>query len=644
MQDRQDRGDGRQSSARLQGVGARLRRQARTPASAGMTLRRGSGQGPNVGSGRSGGRILLAGLLLALAACARMPVAEEVVMPKSGPFAELDAYEGTLMVTAHRDGDELLTAGLGLAGLRAELPPADADADYATLRRRAIHANWRGIADLSPAGGLGSLYGRLDPVPGREYRAFARLPGRLQPHRVLAQIPDAFDRQRRCLVVAPASGSRGVYGAIAVGGLFGLPRGCAVVYTDKAAGTGVFDLASRIGIGLDGRAADRGNAPLDFDPRVEGEGLAMKHAHSQDHPEADWGRHTLQAVAFGLHALEQAFPEQAPFTPENTTILGVAISNGAAALMKAAELDDGSLFDAVIAGAPNVTVAGGVPLYAYGLEAGLYQPCAAAALPGLPAFVPAEALAAGARLRCASLAAAGYPDATPEAARDRLLALGFTPEALNLSGVNLSLDLWRALAATYAQAYARAPANAPICDYRFVAAGGLTPAVRAADGSGIAPMAGVQLVDGMAQGADAAFAGLDCLYRHWQDEASELGARQRAAVEATRMSGRPGSRQVALLHGIDDGLVPIAFTSQPYQRAAQAAGRDDVRLYTLPAVQHFDAFLAHPALAAQLPLLPYVLDIAARALDGTPLPPSQTIVSQPRSGVLDAAQLGRFVD
>lgn len=595
------------------------------------------------GVGACGARMLLAGVL-ALAGCARMPVAEEVAMPKSGPLAGLDAHEGALRVTTHRDGDELLSAGLGLAGLRADLPAATADADVATLRRRAIHANWRGIADLSPAGGLGTLYGRLDPVPGREYRAFARLPGARQPHRVLAQIPDAFDAARRCLVVAPASGSRGVYGAIAVGGLFGLPRGCAVVYTDKGAGTGVFDLASGVGIGLDGRAAARGSTPLDFDPGLSGEGLAMKHAHSQDHPEADWGRHTLQAVAFGLHALDLAFPAQAPFTPENTTILGVAISNGAAALLKAAELDDGSIFDAVIAGAPNVTVAGGVPLYAYGLEAALYQPCAAATLPGLPAFVPAATLAAAAELRCASLAAAGYPDATPEAARDRLLALGFTPEALQLSGVNLSLDLWRALAATYAQAYARAPADAPICAYRFLAAGDLPPALRAADGTGIAPMAGVQLVDGMAQGPDAGFAGLDCLYRHWQDARSEIGARQRAAVEATRMRGRPGSPVVALLHGTDDGLIPLAFTSQPYLRAAQAAGRDDVRLYTLPGVQHFDSFLAHPALAAQRPLLPYVFDIAGRAWQGIPLPPTQTVTTQPRSGLLDAAQLGRFVD
>ena len=50
--------------------------------------------------------------------------------------------------TEHRDGDDLLTAGLGLEGLRAMLPPAFADADHPTpaeLRRRALWSNWRGM-------------------------------------------------------------------------------------------------------------------------------------------------------------------------------------------------------------------------------------------------------------------------------------------------------------------------------------------------------------------------------------------------------------------------------------------------------------------------------------------------------------------
>src|SRR5690606_23641950 len=126
--------------------------------------------------------------------------------------------------TTHRDGDDLLTAGLGLEGLRQMAPPAFADADAPTaaeLRRRALWSSWRGIADLGPSGGYGTLYGSLAPVPGREFSAYATVPGATHPHRVLVQVPDAFDAGKRCVAVAPASGSRGIYGAIAVAGAWG---------------------------------------------------------------------------------------------------------------------------------------------------------------------------------------------------------------------------------------------------------------------------------------------------------------------------------------------------------------------------------------------------------------------------------------
>ncbi len=116
--------------------------------------------------------------------------------------------------TAHNGNDDLLTAGLGIAGLRAMTPPAFADAVHPTaeeLRRRAIWNNWRGIADLSPTGGYGEVYGSVASVPGREFSAFAAVPGARQPHRVLVQVPDAFDLNKRCVVVSASSGSRGIY-------------------------------------------------------------------------------------------------------------------------------------------------------------------------------------------------------------------------------------------------------------------------------------------------------------------------------------------------------------------------------------------------------------------------------------------------
>src|SRR5690606_3354344 len=156
----------------------------------------------------------------------------------------------------HRGADDLLSAGLGLAGLRAPVPPAFADPERPTtdeLRRRALWANWRGIADLRP-GGMGEGYGSLEPVPGREFHALARLPGANYPHRVMLQLPDAFDASNPCLVVTASSGSRGIYGSIAVAGAWGLPRGCAVAYTDKGAGTDYFDLDAGVGFDAAGNA------------------------------------------------------------------------------------------------------------------------------------------------------------------------------------------------------------------------------------------------------------------------------------------------------------------------------------------------------------------------------------------------------
>ncbi|MCB1642790.1 MAG: hydrogenase, partial [Xanthomonadales bacterium] len=491
--------------------------------------------------------------------------------------------------TTHRDGDDLLSAGLGLAGLRGNLVEAadPAAPTAAELRRRAIQQNWRGIVDLSPTGGFGQTYGAVPDVPGRELQAFAALSGARQPHRLLAQIPDHFDPQRRCLVVSPVSGSRGVYGAIGVGGAWGLPKGCAVVYTDKGAGTGFFDLASQEGVALDGRRARRGETALEFDPGPGPQGfesgwpgVAFKHAHSGDNPEAGWGLHTLQALQFGLHALDLAFPEQAPFTPDNTVIIGLGISNGGGALLRAAEADQEGWFDAVIAGEPNIVAPGSAPLIEYTMQAALYQPCAWLALPNGPALAAPEQLRAAALQRCASLHAAGLlsasePDDQAAEALSRLQAGGWEPAALSQMGVLMAIDVWRTVLATYLQAYAQADVYTPQCGYRFAVLGperqplAASAAARAAwwtDASGVPPSAGVALLDGLANGADPALPGLLCARE--QIQRPEV----RAAIEATRGTARPQSSRVAIVHGQADGLIPMAFSSRPYARAANAQG------------------------------------------------------------------------
>src|SRR5690606_16428938 len=318
----------------------------------------------------------LAAFALSLAACATSP-GTAMSPASSAPALNVSGQ----IVTEHRDGDDLLTAGLGLAGLQSMVPPAFTDPAQPTAseaRRRAIWANWRGIADLSPAGGYGDLYGHAGAVPGREFSALATVPGASHPHRVLVQVPDAFDADKRCVVVAPASGSRGVYGPISIAGAWGLPKGWAVAYTDKGAGRDFFDLDAGIGVRVAGTigAADRG---LAFAPQApEGaKGVAFRHAHSQDNPEADWGRHVQQAAQYALQVLDEALPNAAPFTFDNTRVIAVGISNGGGAVLRAAELEGGWL-DAVVAGEPNIHIdaPGSRPLYDFATEAALLQPCA----------------------------------------------------------------------------------------------------------------------------------------------------------------------------------------------------------------------------------------------------------------------------
>lgn len=601
------------------------------------------------------------GALCLLAACASI---QSPTRPMS------DDREGPILTTVHRGGDDLLSAGLGLEGLRAPSPPAFADPTAPTpaeLRRRAIWTNWRGIVDLTEAGGFGRVYGAVPGVPGREYQAFAWLAGRRHPHRVLAQVPDAFDRALRCLVVTPVSGSRGVYGSIGFAGGWALPRGCAVVYTDKGAGTDVYDFDGGTGVALDGTRAPAGADALAFvpdGPPPQGpHRVAYRHAHSQENVEADWGRHTLQAMRFGLAALERAFPELAPFTVENTRVLLAGLSNGGGAVLRAAELPEAAAVAAVVAAAPQLAVAAARPLYDYASHAALYQPCALLdpRLADAPAPVPVAGLADKAARRCAALHArgllsAGTPRAQAAEAYARLREFGFEEAALRASAIVNALDLWRSVGATYASAYARGSAAESICGYAFAPldADGrpraATAAERAswwADGAGVAPGAGIGILDALAAGEDPSLPGLLCARAAWTGD-DPLARRVRAGVAETQASGLPVAPRVLIVHGRDDSLVPIAWSARAWYRTALAASpATELRLYEIANVQHFDAFLGLPALgAAYLPLLPYAwqaLDAALAAVrDGRPLPPGGLVPTRPRGPgtPLTAAHLG----
>ncbi len=549
-------------------------------------------------------------LALSLLACAR---------PAVKPMNPSDDF-GVIRETPHRGADDLLTGGLGIEGLRSVKAPAVIDADAPTpeeLRRRAIWSNWRGIADLRPGGGAGDA---LPSIPGREFSAFARVPGAHQSHRVLMQLPDGFDASKPCLVVAPASGSRGVYGAIAVAAPWALPRGCAVVYTDKGAGSDYVDLAQPKATALDGTQASVDGAG-GFSPSTRAtSGIAFKHAHSQDNPEADWGRHVHQAAQFGLTVLNRAYPQHTPFTAANTRVIAVGISNGGGAVLRAAEIDD-ELIDAVVAGEPNVwaDAPGARALYDYATLAARLMPCALLAEDDWPVPPMPDGLRAAATKRCASLAARGElsgssVEAQAADARSQLMAAGFDVHALHSGVTTTGFDLWRAVAATYGSAYGRFSADAHPCGFRYAllddaglerASSTSERALWWSDASGIPPGNGIALMDPNRSGDDPDLKGLDCLRALWTGD-DDNARRVQKGVAETRAAPPRAGLPVVIVHGREDGLIPVAFSSAPYVAMARAAGRP-VTFWLIDKAQHFDAFLAFPDYAQRyLPLLPKV--------------------------------------
>src|ERR1700731_5209633 len=171
--------------------------------------------------------------------------------------AEEQADEMNVIHTYY-DGvsNDLLTGGLGKTGLGSATAPGFADPLNPTaeeLRRSAIYNNYRALVDPTPGGGYGTLYGpnvKADGtvttseglIAGDEYIAFEKHAGERSRVTMMVQVPDSFSPTAACIIAAPSSGSRGVYGAIETAGEWGLKHGCAVAYTDKGTGTGADDL------------------------------------------------------------------------------------------------------------------------------------------------------------------------------------------------------------------------------------------------------------------------------------------------------------------------------------------------------------------------------------------------------------------
>ena len=631
--------------------------------------------------------------LLALAACGSNHAPEEL--------NQIPGYLGTI-ARADYDGktNDLLTAGLGKTGL-AGVAPAYANAEQPTpaeLRRNAIYANYRAVLDIAANSGYGTLYGpNVDAsgnvgtgeglVAGSEYIAYADDGTGKKNVTLMVQVPASFDPDRACIVTGTSSGSRGIYGAIGSSGEWGLKKGCAVAYADKGSGTGLYVFeddsvnlqngvrAGRVAAGKsalfvpDLNDADRLAWAAAYPNRI-----AFKHAHSQQNPEKDWGKVTLQAVEMAYYVLNERYGVLARdgssrivrLTPKNTITIASSISNGAGSALLAAEQDTKGLISGVAASEPQVQPAassaysvrqGGVQLanpgralYDYATYAALYQPCIASV--------------AGNAGRCTALVAKGLLNGADLAAqqadaKQRLRAYGWLLDSDPLQAAHAGTNIL--VAVTYAYAYGKFSVTDKVCGFTFAQTDGsgnplaFTSAQKAASfaaqngilGSvvyensvggakgytaGVSPSTGLadQSLDGflclrsLATGKDAVSGA------NLQGTLDGQSVRVRAGMAEVAASGKLQAKPAIIVQGRSDTLIPVNHASRAYLglNAAVEGTNSKLRYIEVSNANHFDSF------GSALPTLIVPLHVYLnRALDAMyahlsakqALPPSQVV-------------------
>jgi hydroxybutyrate-dimer hydrolase len=535
--------------------------------------------------------------------------------------------------------NDLLTAGLGKTGLGSATAPGFADPLHPTaeeLRRSAIYNNYRGLIDPTPGGGYGTLYGpnvRPDGtvtaseglIAGDEYIAYEQEGhGRVT---MMVQVPGSFDPMNSCIVAAPSSGSRGVYGAIATAGEWGLKHGCAVAYTDKGTGTGGHDLQNNTVDLIRGERADAATAagsanfiaPISESQRAAFNAatpnrFAFKHAHSQTNPEKDWGRNVLRSIEFAFDVLNEKFHGRGmKIDKRNTIVIASSVSNGGGASVRAVEQDEDHLIDGLAVAEPNVNprftsrfsiVQGtGAPLFAHSRPLmsyitllNVFQGCADLA----PANAGAGLNLAGSPARCADLHTKGLLASTTLSdqateAQKIINDFGILPEQNLVQPGYWFANVSQSISVTYANAYGRFSVLDNLCAYSLAANGGVpggAPVPLAATNeasifatsNGIPPTSGIALINNAATGgpkedrgstANQNLDGALCLRSLATGKDAVNGTpltglqlaqahRIEEGVEDILATGKLSRVPAIFVQGRNDGILPPNFTSRAY--------------------------------------------------------------------------------
>jgi len=541
-------------------------------------------------------------------------------------------------------------------------------------------------------------------VAGKEYLAYANDSSGKKNVTMMVQVPDSFDRSNPCLVAAPSPGSRGVYGAISTAGEWGLKNNCAVAYTDKGTGNGVHDLYSETVNRIDGT---RGFATdVEKKPNFKAEGtrgmdlaaynsnnlyrIAQKHAHSQQNPEDDWDTNVLDAINFAFEVLnlKDELGNKTTITPENTIVIASSISTGGAASLRAVEQDSNDLIDGVVVAAPlinphdladgkeDITIQQGNNIsFSYENQKkslfdvityhNVFQLCASANTRWVS------------NRRCSALQNAGLLDSLetellPTEAQRKLNDYGTLASTNIIADNYVASSIYAGYANLYANAYGKFSVVDNLCNYSYAGvSNGLPSAKSQADladdfqtSSGIPPTDDTYLINNngnngqgidFTQSADGYYLdGAICLRKLAIGKNIGIGSltidesdnykRVQEGLEKTFATGNLRGKPAIIVHGRDDALAHVNFSSRAYYALNKTAQSNSELVYIeVKNANHFDGLNEQYDIDTQVPLSYYLSQALDRMYDHlkneVSLPVSQVIPTNPLSNNDDARYL-----
>ena len=627
-----------------------------------------------------------------------------------GPIS-IKTYDGV--------SDDLLTAGLGKTGLTGAVPALSSPPTAAQLRKRAIYNNHRALVDMTAGGGYGMLYGpNIDlnggntlgegKIPGTEYIAFFDDGTGKKNITLMVQVPNSFSKLNPCIVTGTSSGSRGIYGAIATSGDWGLKKGCAVAYADKGTGMGVHDLQNNTINLIDGTRAnaDTAGTASNFTSELTAaeratfnantpNRFAWKHAHSKQNPEKDWGKATLEAIQFAFWALNEYHLQGGTgYNTANTIVIASGISNSGGAAIRAAEQDSTGLIDGVAVSEPQTQpFPNGTFKIKQGSQAAisnhsksllnyttlvnLYQPCASLASSNSSAPLNSAVTAPGGATdlrpnRCQSLKDKGLLVSTTLAAQadeaqQKINAVGILVEQNVLQPSHYVFNVPNSISNTYANTYGRFSVKDNLCGFSFGATDATGHPVAAtlamveglfANANGIPPSADINMIYNNSVGGA----------KHERGATSPSTGRQDLSLDGAQclrnMLGNGAvltginevrsfgtmTKPTIIVHGRNDAVVAPNHTSRAYFGLNKVTnGGTNTRYIEVKNAHHLDSFNAFAGYDTRMiPLHVYFVQAMNLMYNhlktGAALPPSQVVRTIPRGGSPGAAPAITFAN